>query len=88
EENQGAITLTWLEPTGTTLTVLRYQIDRAIDGAAFQRVGSGILPAGTTSYNDYDTSSGRHTYQYRLRAVYTNNTVSPYAVSGAIIVTR
>jgi len=88
EESQGAIILTWRAPTGTTLTLLRYQIERSVDGSAFQRIGSGAVGASATSFNDFNTLVGRHTYQYRIRAVYTSNQVSPYAISGAIIVTR
>jgi len=88
EENQGSINVTWREPTGTILTVLRYQVERAVDGAAFQRVDNGTLVSGSTLFSDFNTLSGRHTYQYRLRTVYTSNQVSPYAVSGATIVTR
>lgn len=87
KENTPAITVSWQEPTGTTLTVLRYQIDRAVDGGSFQRIDPGTLGPGTTSFNDYGTSSGTHTYQYRLRTVYTNTAVSAYAYSGALVFT-
>jgi hypothetical protein len=86
-ENTPAITVNWQEPTGTSLTVLRYQIERAIDGGAFQRIDPGNLGPGTTFFNDYGTIAGTHTYQYRLRTVYTNLAVSPFAFSGALVFT-
>lgn len=86
-ENSPAITINWQEPTGTTLTVLRYQIERAIDGGPFQRIDPGTLGPGTTSFNDFGTITGTHTYQYRLRTVYTNLAVSPFALSGALVFT-
>lgn len=86
-ENPPAITISWTEPTGTTLTVLRYQIERAIDGGAFQRIDPGTLGPGTTTFNDFGTIAGTHTYQYRLRTVYTNLAVSPFAFSGALVFT-
>ena len=88
KESQGSITLSWREPTGTTLTVLRYQVERAIDGAAFQKIDSGAVGAGTTFFNDFGTLTGEHTYQYRIRTVYTSSQVSVYANTSALIVTR
>lgn len=82
QQNQGAINVTWRAPTGTTLTVLRYQLERADNGGAFNRIATIEASAGTF-YNDYGVDNG-NTYQYRLRAVYTNNTVSAYAYSGAL----
>ncbi|MGE5531538.1 MAG: fibronectin type III domain-containing protein [Bacteroidota bacterium] len=88
EENQSAINVSWSPPTGTTLTLARYFIERAIDGAPFQRIDQNSVPASATFFNDFGTIAGRHTYQYRIQAFYTNNTVSPFAVSGALTVTR
>lgn len=88
EEQDGAIRISWEEPTGTTLTVLRYHIERAVDSGPFTRIDPGTLGPGSTFFLDVDTLSGRHIYQYRLRTVYTNGAVSPWAVSGAIVVTR
>jgi hypothetical protein len=88
EENQSAISISWSPPTGTTLTLARYFIERAIDGGPFQRIDQNTVGASATFFNDYGTIAGRHTYQYRMQAFYTNNTVSPYAVSGALTVTR
>ena len=87
EETQGAITVSWPTPSNTTLTVLRFQIDRSVDGAAFQRIDPGTLGPGTTFYNDYALTSGRHSYKYRVRVVYTSGAVSVYTSSSPHIVT-
>ena len=88
EEQDGSVAVTWEEPTGTVLTVLRYEIMRAVDGGSFSRIDQGTLGPGSTFFNDFNTLAGRHTYQYRVRTLYTNGTSSPYVHSGAIIVTR
>lgn len=88
EDQDGAVRLTWDEPTGTTLTLLRYEIYRATDGGAFGRIDAGDVMAGTTFFNDYSTLTGSHIYQYRMRALYTSGDASPYAVSGAVNVTK
>lgn len=82
------ISLGWTAPTGTTLTILRYQIERSVDATPFERIDTGNVGFGSTSFKDYNTVSGRHAYQYRMRTLYTNGAVSPYAISGAIFVTR
>lgn len=87
EKDESAIRVSWAEPTGTTLTVLRYQVERSVDSAGFQRVDAGGLSAGTTNFNDYEITSGRHVYQYRLKTIYTSGAVSVYAVSAALIAT-
>lgn len=84
EIQDAALALSWQEPTGTTLTVLRYQVWRSVDGGSFARVDPGNLGAGSTSYTDYNTVSGDHTYQYRVRVIYTSGDTSPYATSGAV----
>jgi len=70
--------------TATTLTVARYQIERLVDNPPFSRIAQ--RPAGTTNYLDYDLVNGTHTYQYRIRVVYTNGALSPYANFGALTV--
>lgn len=87
EETESGVRVSWAEPTGTTLTVLRYQVERSIDSGPFQRIDPGNLSAGTTSFNDFDVTNGRHVYQYRIRAVYTSGAVSPYALSAALVAT-
>lgn len=88
EDQDGAVRLTWDEPTGTTLTLLRYEIYRATDGGTFSRIDAGDVTAGRTFFNDYSTLSGSHIYQYRMRALYTSGESSPYVVSGAVNVTK
>lgn len=89
EEQDGpGIRITWQEPTGTTLTLLRYQVERSVDGSSFARVDPGTLGPGTNFLNDFNLIVGRHAYQYRVRALYTSGGPSPYALSGPLIVTR
>lgn len=85
---EGGLNLTWQEPTGTTLTVLRYVIDRSVDGGAFTRVDQGSVLRGSTFFNDYNTLNGTHVYQYRIKAVYTQGPVSAYVLSGAFGFTK
>ena len=88
EQANDAIGLHWTEPTNTTLTVLRYQVERLVDNPPFSRIDGGTLAAGSTFLFDYDLLSGTHTYQYRIRTVYTSGAVSPYANFGALTVTQ
>jgi hypothetical protein len=84
---QTNIQLTWNEPTGTALQVLRYEVSRNVDGGSFSVLTSN-LGAGSTRYTDINTLSGRHVYQYRVRVLYADGQASAYAHSGAIAFTR
>lgn len=88
EPQNGQVRLTWQAPTNTTLTLLRYQVDRAVDGGAFSRADTGNLGPTTTSFTDFNTLQGQHVYQYRIRAIYTSGVASVYVPSGAIVVTK
>ncbi len=88
EQANDAVGLHWTEPTATTLTVLRYQIERLIDNPPFSRIDPGTLGQGSTFYFDYELLTGTHTYQYRIRTIYTSGDVSPYANFGALTVTK
>ncbi len=84
---QPNIRLTWNPPTGTTLTILKYEIWRSVDGGTFSLLSDNIGPA-VTQYTDTATLSGRYIYQYRVRVVYTNSETSQYTLSGALAFTR
>lgn len=71
------ILLTWNPPPPTTLVLFKYQIQRSRNGSAFQFIDGGTILAGQTSHFDPDLLSGQ--YVYRIRAVYTDQSVSPYA---------
>jgi hypothetical protein len=74
--NGGVIYLSWNAPSGTLLTLNRYQIERKDNGGSFSgSIDPGTLFAGTTTFADSTTSPG-HTYQYRLRAIYTSGAQS------------
>ncbi len=76
----GGIRLNWQAPPPTGLTLLKYQIQRSVDGAPYQSIDQGLVGAGTTTFFDSSVSTtDRHLYRYRIAAVYTNQAVSPYA---------
>jgi|LSQX01.3.fsa_nt_gb hypothetical protein len=84
---QTNLRVSWNEPTGTALQVLRYEVSRNVDGGSFSVISSNLSP-GSTQYTDIDTLSGRHVYQYRVRVLYANGQASGYTYSGAIAFTR
>ena len=86
-ELQTNIRLTWNPPTGTTLTRLKYQIWRSVDGGGFSLLSDNVGPA-ETQYTDTSTLPGRHIYQYRVRVMYTNSETSQYTHSGSLAFTR
>jgi len=84
EIEPNAIRLFWTPPSGTTLTLLRYQIERSINGLPWERIDGGLADAGRTSWPDFDVSAG-NTYQYRIRAVYTNMAYSEWKLFTAVL---
>lgn len=81
-EGTDTIRVSWEPPSGTSLTVLRYQLQRSVGGGAWTYFGVGAgsssIPAGTTQFPDFEVTSGT-SYAYRIRAVYTNSKVSEWA---------
>lgn len=59
----GNYSVEWTAPDGD---VQRYEIERSVDGGAFEPVAE--VGADTTSYSESDQSNGR--YAYRVRAMY------------------
>jgi hypothetical protein len=88
EQVNDSIVMHWTEPTDTTLTVLAYRIQRSVDGPPFSGIDAGNVGAGSTMFTDFDLRDGQHTYQYRIRVVYTSGAVSPWANFGALTVTQ
>lgn len=78
-EGTDTIRLHWEAPTGTSLTVLRYQIQRRVDQGQWSFFGVGNSSAdidrSALSFADFDVEAGR-SYEYQIRAVYTNQAVS------------
>ncbi len=73
------IRLEWQAPQGTSLTVLRYQIQRSTDGGAtWSFIDDGLLGADDTSFGDFHVTDGV-TYRYRIRTLYTGAGPSPWA---------
>jgi hypothetical protein len=77
EVQPAAIRLFWSAPSPTTLTLLRYQIQRSKDGGSFVGIDQGNARADLVSFPDYDVAAG-HTYAYRIRALYTNSAFSEW----------
>jgi len=65
------IRLEWMAPQGTSLTVLRYQIQRSSDsGQSWSFIDGGFVGPEDTSFGDFNVVDGT-TYMYRMRALYT-----------------
>lgn len=84
QDLDGTIRLSWQEPTGTTLAVQRYRIERAVNGGSFTRIDRNSVGSGRTFFNDSDLLTNLNTYQYRIYVIYTSGAVSPPAISAAI----
>lgn len=75
-----AIRLFWNRPPATELTLLKYQIQRSLDGGrTWQYIDQGNCDASRSSWPDFDVTVG-NTYQYRIRSVYTNQAWSNWAL--------
>lgn len=86
EIEPSAIRLFW-EPPNSTLTVLRYDIQRSTDnGQTWNPVpGSlGNVEANDTSFADFDVQEGV-SYQYRIRAQYTTTGPSAWAQFDSVV---
>jgi minor extracellular serine protease Vpr len=59
----GSYTVEWTAPDGD---VQRYEVERSVNGGAFEPIAE--VDAGTTSYSETDQANG--TYAYRIRALY------------------
>jgi len=73
------IVIRWDPPTGTSLELARYELQRSVNGGSWAAFGSGgeskNIPANQVRYSDYDVSSD-NSYRYRIRSIYTNSTYS------------
>lgn len=78
-QEPAALRLYWAPPPGTSLTVLRYQIQRSTDGGqTWSFIDNGEVEAGDTQFGDFDVVAGV-TYRYRIRAQFTETGPSPWA---------
>jgi hypothetical protein len=81
-EGTDTIRVRWNPPTGTTWTILRYELQRSVDGGTWSWFGPGnasrYIDRTATEYPDFDVSAG-HSYRYQIRAVYTNSKYSYWA---------
>ncbi|MBP8951019.1 MAG: fibronectin type III domain-containing protein [Armatimonadetes bacterium] len=82
-EGTDTIRLRWQEPTGTSFTVLRYQIQRRVNNGEWSFFGSGGSSADVsrtaTEYPDFGVTTG-NSYSYRMRVIYTNQKVSEWVM--------
>lgn len=86
EIEPAAIRLYWAPPN-TTLTVLRYDLQRSTDnGATWNTVpgSQGVVEADDTSFADHYVQAGV-SYRYRIRAQYTTTGPSAYAEFDAVV---
>lgn len=85
-EGTDTIRLSWNEPTGTTIPVLQYQLQRKVNDGSWEYFGTGSSSdnvRGTTTYPDFDVSSG-NTYKYQIRAVYEDLSTSIWVEFGGV----
>lgn len=78
----GGVQLTWQAPPPGGLTLLKYEIQRSVDGQPYQVIDNGLVGAGVTSFFDPltgITTTDSHLLRYRIAAVYTNQAVSAFA---------
>lgn len=79
-EGTDTIRLRWNEPTGITVPVLQYQLQRSVNSGTWSYFGTGTLSDNvrdTTTFADFDVSSG-NTYVYRIRAIYRDSKASAW----------
>jgi hypothetical protein len=84
---QTNIRVRWDPPTATTLDRLVYQVWRQVDGQGFSLLDGQVDP-NATFYTDAQTLDGTHTYQYRVRVIYTNSEASVFKTTGNLQFTR
>ena len=78
-EGTDTIRVRWEPPTGITVPVLRYRLQRSVNGGAWSYFGLGSssanIPATSTEFPDSSVSAG-NTYKYRISVIYQNSHVS------------
>lgn len=81
------IVIRWDPPTGTSFEVLRYELQRSVNGGSYAAFGSGgdsgQVAAGTHEYADFDVS-GDNTYSYRIRVIYRNSKYSNWVTFNGV----
>lgn len=83
----GALRLTWEAPRGTTLTVLRYEVARSINGGSWASVDGGLLDGSRTSFDDVPPIAGTVDLQYRIRVRYSSGDFSAWVPTPVLRVT-
>lgn len=86
EIEPAAIRMYWAPPN-TTLTVLRYDLQRSTDnGASWNPVpgSQGVVQADDTSFADFDVHAGV-SYRYRIRAQYTTSGPSAWVEFDSVV---
>jgi len=64
-----SIRLYWDPPEGTSLVLLRYQIQRSVNDGGWNFIDEGNVDATDTSFADFNVQQG-NTYRYRMCAQY------------------
>ena len=65
-------------------TLLCHEIERSMDGGAWGRIDNGVCGKERTSWPDYDVVAGNN-YSYRIRAVYTDQSVSAWQLFSTVV---
>ena len=79
----GGIRLLWSAPSPSDLTLLKYQVQRSYNEGPWVFIDQGLAGAGVTQWFDDTLPPGA--YRYRIGAVYTDQTVSPWANFSQVI---
>ncbi len=73
-----SIRLYWDPPQGTSLVLLRYQIQRSVNNGDWNFIDEGNVDANDTSFADFNVQQG-NVYRYRIRAQYTTSGPSAFS---------
>lgn len=88
-EGDSAIRASWEPPTGTSLQLLHYQMQRIVNRGDWSDFGLGEsssrIHRSETSYLDFDVQPG-NSYRYRIRAVYNDGVASHWVEFTGIVV--
>lgn len=86
-EGTDTIRCKWNAPTGTSYTILRYHLQRSVNGGAWSFFGAGNSSANidrtATEYPDFEVTAGNN-YAYRIRVIYTNQKYSHWVMFAGV----
>ncbi len=77
QATKGQIRLSWVPPTTTEKTIYKYQVQRSVNGGAFQLVDNNQLGQTATSFTDFGVTAGQ-AYVYQIHVLYTDGTITDW----------